>query len=157
MANINYVQGADLMLFDASGKSIAFATSHALSMSSDSTDISTKDHGKWGAQQTTKINWEITSENLFTNEEFAKLYDIMIATEPVKVFFGLKTSDELEKQGLVHAKGEYEADAWTSAKDQYTYTGYVTISSLSANAQNGEVATFSVTLTGAGPLTKVTD
>lgn len=157
MANINYVQGADLMLFDASGKSIAFATSHALSLSTDSTDVSSKDHGRWNAQQVTKINWEITTENLFTNEEFSKLYDIMIATEPVKVFFGLKASDELEKQGLVHAKGEYEADAWTSAKDNYTYTGYVTITSLSANAQNNEVATFSATFTSAGPLTKVTD
>ena len=58
------IKGDDLMLFDAQGKSLAFATSHSLSINADSADVSSKDSGKWKANEVNKLGWEITSENL---------------------------------------------------------------------------------------------
>ena len=46
------IKGDDLMLFIPDGsngyKSIAYATSHTLTMSAETTDVNTKDHGEWG-------------------------------------------------------------------------------------------------------------
>ena len=41
------IKGDDLMLFDAEGKSLAFATSHQLSISADAVETSSKDGGVW--------------------------------------------------------------------------------------------------------------
>ena len=64
MANSNtIVKGQELMLFQ-NGESIAFATSHTLTVTGNTTDISTKDHGFFAASSLTSITWEISSENL---------------------------------------------------------------------------------------------
>ena len=69
MAN-TIIKGNNLMLFDQNGHSIAYATNHSLTLSGDTQDISSKDHGVWGATSVLKVNWEITSENLYTTEDF---------------------------------------------------------------------------------------
>ena len=64
--------------------------------------------------------------------------------------FGIKSQTDSTKNVV---DGDYEN--WTSAEDGY-YTGKVLITSLSANASNGETATMSVTLTGVGKISKAT-
>ena len=56
------IKGDDLMLFVnvATGatpdyRSIAYATSHVLTLSAEATDTSTKDHGIWGGSEVNKI------------------------------------------------------------------------------------------------------
>lgn len=142
------IKGDDLMLFDEQGKSLAFATSHQLSISADAVETSSKDGGVWGSNEVNKINWEITSENLYTDNAYDELFSKMIAREAIKVYFGTKKENDPEK---TVADGDY--DAWTGAKG---YTGKVLITSLTANASTGENATFSVTLTGSGKINKVT-
>ena len=39
----NIIKGDDLMLFDSEGKSIAFATSHTLTITANSSEINSKD------------------------------------------------------------------------------------------------------------------
>lgn len=141
------IKGNDLMLFDNAGKSLAYATAHTFSLSGDTADISSKDHGIWGASEITKINWEITSENLYTENEFDNLFNIMLTREPIEVEFGLKTETGT---GTV-VDGDYPN--WTPSTG-HTYKGKVYITSLNANANNGENATFSCTLTGAGKIVK---
>lgn len=142
------IKGDDLMLFDAQGKSLAFATSHQLSISADAVETSSKDGGVWGSNEVNKISWEITSENLYTDNAYDELFSKMIAREAITVYFGTKKENDPEK---TVADGDY--DAWTGAKG---YTGKVLITSLTANASTGENATFSVTLTGTGKINKVT-
>ena len=60
----NITKGDQLMLFVA-GKSIAFATAHTLTLTTNTTDIASKDHGIYGAKDVSTITWEITTENLF--------------------------------------------------------------------------------------------
>lgn len=147
MANI--IKGDDLMLFDAQGHSIAFATAHTLSITADETNINSKDHGKWGATEISKINWEITSENLYTTAAYNSLFDKMIARGVIEVFFGLKqeTGD-----GTV-ADGDYPY--WTKKSTGGYYKGKAYITSLTANANSGENSTFSITLKGTGKLERV--
>lgn len=102
MANI--IKGDDLMLFNEEGKSIAFATSHTLSISADAVDTSSKDHGIWGANEVNKITWEITSENLYTSAAYDELFDKMVAREAITVYFG--TKKEIDPDKTV-ADGDY--------------------------------------------------
>ena len=145
MANI--IKGDDLMLFDA-GKSLAFATAHTLTITADAVDISSKDHGIWGGNEVNKIKWEITSENLYTVATYDSLFEKMVAREAIKVYFGTKSQNDPDK---TVADGDFAN--WTGASG---YAGNAFITSLTANANTGENATFSVTLTGTGKISKVT-
>lgn len=149
MAKNKIIKGRDLMLFDENGHSYAFAQNHSISLSAEQGDISSKDHGLWGAAEVTKISWEISTENLYTEDNFDKMFDALTTASPIKVRFGLKSETDNAK---TVADGDY--DYWTST-DTY-YEGTVVITSLQANANNGENATYSATLTGSGKISKVT-
>lgn len=141
------IKGNDLMLFDNQGKSIAYATAHTLSLSGETSDTSSKDHGIWGAQEVTRVTWEITTENLYTEDAFDTLMAAMLARTAIDVEFGLKAETGT---GTV-VDGDYPN--WTP-KTGSTYKGKAFITSLTANANNGENATFSATFSGAGKLEK---
>lgn len=149
MAN-KIIKGKDLMLFDKDGHSYAFATNHSISISAETSDISSKDHGIWSAAEISKYSWEITSENLYTTEDYDKMFETMMTGEAVKVRFGLKKETDNTK---TVADGDTSLPYWTS-QDSY-YEGFVFITSLQTNANNGENATYSVTLTGSGVIKKI--
>ena len=92
MANV--IKGRDLMLF-INGKSIAFATSHSLTISMDTTETTSKDSGgKWVTSNAGKISWEVKTENLFSNDgegvTFENLFDMMTAQTPIDAVFALE-------------------------------------------------------------------
>lgn len=137
----NFIKGNQLMLF-IGGKSIAFATSHTLTLTADTSDVKTKDHGLWGSSEITGLNWEITSENLYTDGAAGTLEAAWKAGTQLDVAFGLAanwTSNGLDNPGT---------DNYTPAAG--VYTGKAIITSLSYNAAAGENATLSVTLKGVG-------
>lgn len=141
------IKGDELMLFN-NEKSIAYATSHTLTINGNTIDISSKDHGFWGASEMGNITWEITSENLFTESYYEQLFDAMINKTPLTVAFGF--ASDWNVNGL----GENQAD-YSLSKSKSFYTGQAYLTSLTANANTGENATFSITLTGSGALAKV--
>lgn len=156
------IKGDDLMLFrevtTGSGasatttyESLAYATSHTLTINGDTTDTSSKDHGVYGSTRVNKIKWEITSENLYTSDDYDVLFDAMISRTPITVCWGGHNEDS--STGTV-ADGDYEC--WTANVTNGVYKGKVLITSLVANANSGEDATYSVTLTGTGKIEKVT-
>ena len=152
MANSNtIIKGDELMLFDANNKALAWATSHTLTITGNTVDISTKDHGFWGASEVGNLTWEITSENLYCDDNYDELFDIMIAKEPVTVAFA-KVSN-YDENGLTSVGGS--VSEWTPDTTNYR-SGQAVITSLTVNANTGENATYSVTFTGAGPLVKAT-
>nr|DAJ30558.1 MAG TPA: tail tube protein [Caudoviricetes sp.] len=148
MAN-QIIKGEDLMLFDEQGKSLAFATSHTFKMNGDVQDISSKDHGIFAAKTVSKISWEMSSENLYTAEQYGKLFEKMIAREAITVFFGLKKEHDPEK-----TVADGDLPNWSG--DTGCYTGKVLITALESNANNGDNATYSVTLVGTGKISKAT-
>ena len=139
------IKGDELMLFK-NDQSLAFATAHTLTISGSTIDISSKDHGYWRASEIGNITWEITSENLYTDADYDALFSAMINKEKVTVKFGHASSYDVNGLG--------ELSYWSPASTGL-YTGEAFITSLTANANTGENATFSVTLSGAGALKKV--
>lgn len=160
------IKGDDLMLFNGTtGKSYAYATAHTLTITADTADTSSKDHGIWTGNEVAKISWEITSENLYTSDGFDSLFDDMINRKPIKVIFGLKQKGKADSTvadgdysnwtpdyGATlpeNANPEAPSDNTTNSK---MYMGSAYITSLTANANTGENATYSVTLTGTGSI-----
>ena len=156
----NIVKGQELMLFQ-DGKSIAFATSHTLTITGNTTDISSKDHGFFTASALTSITWEISAENLYTDDAFNSYFTAMVNTrKPIEVVFGHYTDDaQLAINGIVGDDNSAGQESWTGpdgeAVNGIYYKGYAYITSLTANAANGDNATFSVTLSGVGKLEQI--
>jgi len=144
------IKGGDLMLF-VDGKSIAYATSHTLSISGDTQDTSNKDEGggSWASSEVSILNWSATSDNLYSTDgegnNFEDLFDIMIAKTPVQAVFCLKSQMNLT---------DVPTGGWSTSTPNYT--GNVVITSLEVNAPNGEYATFTAQFTGVGALEKKT-
>lgn len=143
----NYIFGEELQLF-LNGKSIAKAKTHTLTVNSDTIDVSSKDDGFYGASIPGKITWEISAENIYTEKAFDELYAKAQARQVFEVVFGHVSNYSTEGLG--------EQDAWTPDSVKHTtYTGKVTLTNMTLNANNGEVTSFSATLKGVGALKQV--
>lgn len=142
------LKGDELMLFKDK-KSIAYATSHVLTITGNTVDIASKDHGFWGASEVGSLTWEITSENLYTQDAYDTLFDAMVACTPIDVAFGKVAN--YNKDGIDNLTANWAPDTATEGSVKY---GKAVITSLVANANTGENATFSITLTGQGAITK---
>jgi len=76
MANV--INGSDLMLF-INGKSLAFATSHKLSISADTTETSSKDSsGSWTTKKVKKLSWTASTENLYSEDGAGDNFDDLV-------------------------------------------------------------------------------
>ena len=142
------IRGGDMMLF-VNGKSIAYATSHTLTISGDTQDTSNKDEGggDWASNEVSTLSWTAQSENMYSidgdGSNFDDLFDIMVAKTPVTATFSKKTETAVN----------VPEGGWTASKPDYE--GKVVITSLELNAPNGEYATYTVQFTGIGALQKV--
>lgn len=121
---------------------IALATSCTFHIAAQLEDSSTKDDtGDWQSQEVTGLSWDCSCDALFsvTVDHDAKLYkdliNLMIEKKPVSVEVLLT-----DEQG----GNRNEVGSVT------TGTGY--ISDLSLNAPNRQNATYSIQITGNGPL-----
>lgn len=150
MANINdkIIEGGDLMLF-IGGKSIAFATSHSLSISAETAETTSKDNGgMWVSKAIRKISWTMNTENLYSidgeGNNYDTLFDAMVNKTFLTAVFATKGIDA----------NDVPEGGWTAKADQ-GYTGSVVVTSLELNAANGENATFTASFEGVGELKKV--
>ena len=149
------IKGDELMIFKG-GTALAYATNHTLSITGNTIDISSKDHGFFGASDIGNITWEATTENLYTASEFDSLFSAMINKTPVSIVFGYASNYNVSGLAL-GATGTAAGDrpeAWTQDQTK-GYQGEAVITSLTANANNGENATFSATFTGRGAIVKI--
>lgn len=91
---MSVIKGGDLMLF-VGGKSIAYATSHTLTISADTKETSSKDSGgKWQTSEVGVLSWTCSSENLCGDTEagigFDELFEYMVARKPITGVFALE-------------------------------------------------------------------
>ena len=147
MAN-NIIKGDELMLF-YNDQAFAWATSHTLSLTGSTVDVATKDHGYWGASEIGNLTWEITTENLYSDDDYDSLFSLMIAKEPITVAFA--KASNYSANGLTSVGGD--VSTWIPDVSNYR-SGQAVISSLTVNANTGENATYSATFTGSGPIVK---
>lgn len=141
------IEGSKLMLF-LNGKSIGMATNHTLSISAETTEISNKDigSGDWTANNIRRFSWEVSTENMFTVSAYRKLFQLMLAKQPVDAVFSIRKGD-----ALIADSSSYFAD-WTWENSTFTLSGKVLITNIDTQAPNDDNATFSCTLTGTGEL-----
>lgn len=143
------IKGGDMMLF-LGGKSIAYATSHSLEITGETTDTSNKDEGAgdWSSQEVSILSWSASSENIYSEDgkgdNFDDLFDLMIAKTPIDAVFSKKSETTTD----------VPTDGWT--KSAPSYEGKVVITSLSLNAPNGEFASYTAQFQGVGKLEKKT-
>lgn len=157
MANSNKVRkGNDLMIF-IDGVSVAFATNHTLTLTTETEDVQSKDSGYNGATMAKRIQWEIQSENLYIDGEYQKLLGYQLDRQYVDVVWGVakvQTGNETPETGIT-ATDEKAEKTWVVDTTVTNYKGKALISSMTLNASAGENATYSITLTGSGDFTKV--
>ena len=148
MENTDIIKGSKLMVF-LGGSPIAFATSHSLSITVNTTEVSTKDHGDFPSVIGNNITWEITTENLYSDTGESALWNAMKTMQPVTVSFAPASnySNTTAQQGIVGVQG---AQGWTAGTA--IASGKALITSLSVNAPAGDNATLSATFTGVGEL-----
>lgn len=148
-------EGGDLMLFyfdtkDSKWKSIAYATSHTLAFSTQTTEVASKDHSLYGSSTISKIEGEFTTSNLYTTEDFDFLLDKMNTKTELKIVY----SSKKETTGL---PSDGTLPHWTPNEAGSTYATKVIITSLRANLQNGEKASFEATFKMVSEFKKVTN
>ena len=146
---MSFIKGDALMLF-MGGDALAYAKNHTLTITGNTIDISSKDHGYWGASEVGNLTWEVQTENLYTEDNYDDLYDAMVAKTPVDIVFA--QANNYNENGLKAVGGS--VDSWTASTTSGR-KGKAVITSLTINANTGENATYSATFTGSGPLTKV--
>lgn len=146
MSKATAVLGKDMMLF-VEAKALALATSCKLGLSAETIDTQSKDSGIWTEKDIKKLSWNASSENVFSADADANSYDklfaLFIAHKPVTLKFGIVGNPDVN---------EMPAAGWTLANG--AYTGKAVITSLEANAPDGDKATFSISFEGTGAITK---
>lgn len=146
--NSDILKGSKLMVF-IGDTPIAFATSHSLSITMNTTEISTKDHGDFPSVIGQNITWELTTENLYSDDGETALWNAMKTMQPVTVKFAPATEydNASAEPGIV---GVDSATDWTPGTA--IASGKALVTSLSVNAPSGDNATLSATFTGVGAL-----
>lgn len=87
---------------------------------------------------------------MFTEKAYGDIFDTMMQGNSIEVRFGIKATPT--------PADDIPADSSTLnywSADKTYYSGKALITSLTANANNGDNATFSVTLTGVNPIKRV--
>lgn len=144
------IEGDDLMLF-INNKSIAYATSHTLTLTMETASINSKDHGVYSAATPQSRSWEITSENLYTDDDYETLFDAWANGTKLTVIWGKKS----EADSVIVADGDAaNYTPATTGTDNTYWSGNAYITNLTTNANTKEKATYSVTLTGTGAFSK---
>ncbi len=144
--NSQILKGSVLMLFIGT-EPVGFATSHSLSLTLNTTEVSTKDHGDYPSVLAQSISWEVTAENLYSTAGETKYMQTMIAKTPVTIKFAISSYNQTDEKGIV---GVDNASDWSAST--VIAEGKALITSYSINAPSGDNATMSVTFTGVGSL-----
>ena len=147
MTNQDIVKGSALMVF-LGDSAIGFATSHALSLTANTTEVSTKDHDDYPAVVAQSIGWEVTAENLYSDTGETTYMKAMLAKTPVDIKFAkVANYSNTDEKGIID---NGEKTAWTAGT--VIAEGKALITSFNINAASGDNATMSVTFTGVGAL-----
>ena len=160
LENKDIFKGSALQLFINDGGAqdvcIGFATSHSLSITLNTTELSTKDHGDYPAVLPTTTTWEVTAENVYATTSMSKLIGYVKNRTKVTVKFaevgnysqdGGSYSYEAVEPGIIDNDTK---TSWSIGKVIGQGKAYIT--SYSINAASGDNASISCTFTGCGPL-----
>lgn len=147
--NVDLIHGDNLLLYLTSGKTVvAYATSCSLQVNAESIDTSSKFSCKWASAMGGKANYTLSAEALYCNNasgiSFDKLLEMMVAGEQVEWYMG-------EEQEF---SGSCTDNPHVLDTTKNYYNGKAVVTSCSLQGGNNEIATCSISMTGAGPIEK---
>ena len=147
--NTQLVRGNDFSLYLTSGKTVvAYATSCSLQVDSETIDTSSKFSCKWQSNMGGKASYTISADALYCSNtdgiSFDKLLEYMVQGEQIEWYMGEEAAHE----------GSCETNPHTLDTAKTYYNGKAVVTSVSLEAGNNEIATCSITLTGAGEIQK---
>lgn len=148
--NTDLIHGDSLLLYLTSGQTVvAYATSCSLQTDSESIDTSSKFSCKWASAMGGKASYTISADALYCNAKddgisFDKLLEFMVKGEQIEWYIGQE----------VEFSGACDENPHTLDTEKTYYNGKAVVTSCSLEAGNNEIATCSITLTGAGEIQK---
>ncbi len=146
--NDQLVHGDNFLLYLTSGKTVvAYATSCSLQVDSETIDTSSKFSCKWASNMGGKASYTISADALYCQNtegaiSFDTLLEYMVKGEQIEWYMG----EEQEYDGAC------DANPHTLDTTATYYNGKAVVTSVSLEAGNNEIATCSITLTGAGEI-----
>ena len=154
--NNDLIHGDSLLLYLTSGKTVvAYATSCSLQVDSETIDTSSKFSCKWQSNMGGKASYTISADALYCSNtdgiSFDKLLEYMVQGEQIEWYMGEEQGPEVWNAG--GTKGCDENPHALDTSKTY-YNGKAVVTSVSLEAGNNEIATCSITLTGAGEIQK---
>lgn len=146
--NAQLVNGDNLLLYLTSDKTvIAYATSCSIQVDSETIDTSSKFSCKWASNMGGKASYTISADALYCQDtegaiSFDKLLEYMVKGEQVEWYMG----EEEEHTGTC------ETNPHTLDTTKTYYNGKAVVTSVSLNAGANEIASCSISLSGAGEI-----
>ena len=153
MAAQKYIKANLVNLFYHDGTAwvpFAYGQSHGLSVSSQTSEVSSKDHGNHPDQEVTSTSFTLSGSFYFTKENANTALAMANAAAPITWCFA-QVSQTDYASGLKPVTNYGEQDAWTPGTDFKEY-GSGIVTSFSIESQAGEVATCNLEITGRGAL-----
>ena len=147
--NSDLIHGDNLLLYLTSAQTvIAYATSCSLQVDSETIDTSSKFSCKWQSNMGGKAGYTISADALYSSNQdgisFDKLLEFMVAGTQVDWYIG----EEKSHSGSC-ATNPHELNTGSTY-----YNGKAVVTSCSLEAGNNEIASCSITMTGAGEIQK---
>ena len=146
--NTQLVRGNEFSLYLTQGKTvIAYATSCSLQVDSETIDTSSKFSCKWASNLGGNASYTISADALYCQNtesgvSFDTLLKYMVAGEQVSWYMG----EEMDHDGPC------VDNPHTLDRGSTYYNGKAVITSISLKAGSNEIASCSITLTGAGEI-----
>ena len=144
-SNADILNGSTLMVF-IDNEPVAFATSHTVTFTPNTTEIATKDHGLTPSLYVNSIGWEVQCENLACDDNIDDLITILQNVKlntPVDLVFA--PASNFDGKGIVDVDGASEWTAGTAIMG-----GKAMLTNFTINAPAQENASISATFTGIG-------
>ena len=151
--NISDILNGSQLIVSVGGDVVAFATSCSLSFTTNTTEIATKEFGKYPGKVIQSVEWEIQAENLACDDNIEALMQLLETQagngQPVQIKFGqMESTDWANGKGTAGAQGAI--GTITAPTTKVYLEGNAIISGLSMNAAVGDNSSISATFTGVG-------
>lgn len=157
MAAQKYIKANLVNLFYNDGTNwvpFAYGQSHGLSVSSQTSEVSSKDHGNHPDQEVTSTSFTLSGSFYFTKENANTALAMANKAVPITWCFA-QVSQTDYASGLQPVTNYGEQQAWTPGTD-FKQFGEGIVTSFSIESQVGEVATCNMEITGRGALSGTT-
>jgi hypothetical protein len=155
LQNSDILKGSAVMVF-INGEAVAFATSESLSITPNTTEISTKSHGLYPSLVVNSIGWTVSVENLASDNGVKTLNALVESSKNnVPVHLKFAKPGNFDSKGIVNNNHDNWDD--TNANTVIYAQGDAIMTNYSWNAPSGDNMTMSAEFTGVGELTLIGD